>query len=537
MNNALRDAAAVDVRSRVLSACIAQSELPDGVPLDVLINETLYQEKKRLEAHSDTPGWSSDAAFWEQVKSRLGRASEHELRELLGAIIGRYVDEVTGNFNPMVYALTTRFMPRALSVTLNAMSPRRLMDYRGLPALSETIKVQGEMDALQRCHEQGTVILTPTHVSNMDSVIVGWALFKLGLPPFAYGAGLNLFSNPVLSFFMHNLGAYRVDRLKKARLYKDVLKEYATVTLEHGQPNLFFPAGTRVRSGRLEEHLKLGLLSSGIKAYIGNLQRKRENPRIFIVPCTLNYHLVLEATTLIEDHLKAVGRSRYIITDDESSRPRQILRFLHGLANLDSRITITVGAPLDPFGNRVDDDGESVDRRGRRIDITRYVMGPDGTPVQVPQRDRIYTEEAGKAVAAAFRADNVVLSTNLVAFTLFQMLRRRHAQMDLYRLLRTAGDGSGVEFGVLATAVRDVTDQIRVLASAGQIQLDDAINSDAADEVVTDALRHFGTYHESLVMRRRGDRIFPEDMNLLLYYHNRLTGYGLTVDGAEEFRT
>ncbi|MFT7581337.1 MAG: glycerol-3-phosphate O-acyltransferase, partial [Myxococcota bacterium] len=51
-------------------------------------------------------------------------------------------------------------------------------------------------------------------------------------------------------------------------------------------------------------------------------------------------------------------------------------------------------------------------------------------------------------------------------------------------------------------------------------------NADATD-VVRSALRHFGTYHTHPVMKRRGDRVFTEDMKLLLYYSNRMRGYGL----------
>ena len=39
-------------------------------------------------------------------------------------------------------------------------------------------------------------------------------------------------------------------------------------------------------------------------------------------------------------------------------------------------------------------------------------------------------------------------------------------------------------------------------------------------------LRHFGSYHKHPVLSRRGDRVFSEDMNLLLYYHSRREGYG-----------
>ena len=38
--------------------------------------------------------------------------------------------------------------------------------------------------------------------------------------------------------------------------------------------------------------------------------------RIYIVPVTINYRLVLEAETLIADYLAEAGKHRYIITDD-----------------------------------------------------------------------------------------------------------------------------------------------------------------------------------------------------------------------------
>jgi glycerol-3-phosphate O-acyltransferase len=49
---------------------------------------------------------------------------------------------------------------------------------------------------------------------------------------------------------------------------------------------------------------------------------------VYFVPATLNYALVLEAETLIEDHLKGAGQSRYIIEDDESSRARRVYSFM-----------------------------------------------------------------------------------------------------------------------------------------------------------------------------------------------------------------
>jgi glycerol-3-phosphate O-acyltransferase len=528
MQNVLRDAAIVEVQTRVLEACLMQSQLPTGMALDVLVNDTLFHERKRLETDRKSPRWADDVAFWDGIKHRLGRASDDEVRDILKSVIARFTDEIRGNFSPLLYGVATRVLPRALPMVFNAMSPKRLLS-RGLPDIGETIRIEGEVDALKKVADRGTVILTPTHGSNLDSPVIGWAIYAMGLPPFTYGAGLNLFSNPVMSLFMRNLGAYRVDRGKTAPLYKDVLKEYATVSLELGQPNLFFPAGTRVRSGRIEQKLKLGLLSSGLRAYINNLEKRVARPNLYIVPCTMNYHLVLEAESLIEDHLQREGKARYIILEDESSRPRRIAGFLQNLVNLDSRITVRIGEPIDPFGHRVDpDSGRSVDRHGRDIDITRYVCDRQGTPVHLPQRDRVYTQEAGDAVAASFLRNNVILTTQLVAFTLWEMLRLRHKDLDMYRLLRVGDEGTGTAMGRLVERVMRVWQALSERRARGELHLEEgAVTRGDGAAIVQQALRHFGTYHSQPVLARRGDRVFCHDMKLLHFYSNRLRGYGL----------
>ncbi len=536
MRNELRDAAIVEVRSRVVDACIRQVKVPGGLPLDVLINDTLYHERKRLETDRNSPTHAEDLQFWAGVKSRLSKAGDDEQRKLLTKIVGRFTEEIQGNFSPWVYGMATKVLPKALPMLLNAMSPKRLFS-RGMPDIADTINIYGDVAALRRADAQGTVILAPTHLSNLDSPVVGWALHQMGMPPFTYGAGLNLFTNPIMSFFMRNLGAYRVDRRKTAPLYKDILKEYATVSMELGQANLFFPGGTRARSGAVEQHLKLGLLSCGLRAYINNIIKAKERPNVYVVPCSINYHLVLEAETLIHDHLQREGKARFIIDDDESSRPRKILQFSQNLVNLSSRITVNIGAPLDPFGNRVGDDGASYDAHGRPVDITRYVVDSSGAPVHLPQRDRVYTQEAGQAVARAFMADNLILSTNVAAFALFETIKHDHPELGLYRLLRTGDDGTGTTVSELTRRVDQVLGMLSRRAAKGEITLDPVtVKTGDASLVVQSALRHFGTYHGDPVMVRRGDRVFAEDMKLLLYYSNRVRGYGLEAELAQALR-
>ena len=172
MRNTLRDAAIVELKSRVLEACIMQARLPDGMPLDVMVNDTLYHEKKRLEVDRKSPTWAEDLAFWDSVKSKLAKGSEDDVRELLGKIIGRFADEIRGNFSPPLYSIATRVMPKALPMLLNAMSPRRLLQ-RGIPDIADTIAIQGNVDAIKKVADKGTILLTPTHVSNLDSPVIG----------------------------------------------------------------------------------------------------------------------------------------------------------------------------------------------------------------------------------------------------------------------------------------------------------------------------------------------------------------------------
>jgi glycerol-3-phosphate O-acyltransferase len=498
--------------------------------LDEVLADGVYHERRRLKDESDSARKREDAAFWSEVRRSMRGASERAQQDLVRRVTRRYAEEISGNFDERVYNAVTRFGAPSLGLLLNAISPKRLVtQLPRLPTLDDAIVLQGHTEHLRRLHELGTVILVPTHVSNMDSIVVGYSLWRLGLPPFIYGAGLNLFSNPLIGFFMHNLGAYTVDRKKKDPLYKEVLKEYATLTLEHGYDNIFFPGGTRSRSGALERHLKLGLLGTGVTAFVNNLQRGKADPRVYVVPATLSFNLVLEAETLIDDFMKEVGKSRYIITDDEFSEPKRVFDFLRQIFSLDSKIYFTIGRGLDPFGNPVDDDGNSLDPQGRLIDPARYVMR-GGEPVVHAQRDAEYTRELGEQVSAAFERDSVVLSTHVTARAVFNLLRRQNADIDMVRLLRAGGHHEDMELRVVHDEADRLLTELRGLQARGGVRLGNELLNGTPEDVVADGLKHFAIYHQTAAAMRRGDRVIANDRQLLFYYQNRLEGYRLERD-------
>lgn len=498
-----------------------------GPSLDEVLADSVYHEVRRLKDAGEDRAARDDRRFWNDVKRRMPRAGERAHLDLLSSIVDRYGREIAGHFDERVYDAVTRAGEPLLGLLLNAVSPKRIVtSFPQLPRIDDALLVQGEVEQLRRLHEVGTVVLVPTHVSHMDSIAVGWALWKLGLPPFLYGAGLNLFSNPILGFFLRNLGAYTVDRRKQDPLYKEVLKQYATLTLENGFDNIFFPGGTRSRSGALEKKLKLGLLGTGVAAYVENLKRGRPQPKIFVVPATLSFQLVLEAETLVDDFLKEVGKSRYIITDDEFSRPRTVFDFVQRLFSHDSKIYFTVGRALDPFGNFVDENGESLDPHGRVVDPAKYVLR-DGVPVHDAQRDAEYTREVGEQLVDAYARDFVIQSTHVCARAVFTLLRRANAGVDLVRLLRAGGRVDDVELRDVHRETERLLLELRGLRARGGVRLAPIVESGHADDVVADGLAHFALFHSRAAATRRGDRVFATDRALLFYYQNRLEGYRL----------
>jgi glycerol-3-phosphate O-acyltransferase len=510
------------VLHRVVERVFSSAKLPRGPRLDEVVYETVYAEQTRLDRAESDPRTEADRAFVGWLRREMARAGEDRYRELVRAIVARYVDEISGHFNPLVYRMATRVVPPALSVLFHGLSLRspRAFD------IEDRIVIEGEVDALRALSRRGTIVLAPTHVSNLDSLVLGSAINQLRLPPFAYGAGLNLFSNALIGFFMRHLGAYTVDRKKTDPLYRATLKEYTTVLLQNGQHSLFFPGGTRSRSGAIETRLKLGMLGTAPIAFRHSLESGAPYPRIFVVPCTLTYPLVLEASTLIGEYLRAEGGPHYVDVHDEFDRPRRWLEFLGGLRQLDLRVHFRIARPLDWLGNEVDDEGTSHDQRGRSVDVSRYLT-VGGSLTQDDARDAAYTRLLAPSLVAAYRRESVALPTTLVAFVLFERLRRERREPSLFRFMRGLGPERGVPTADFFVDLARARDELLRLERQNLIRCSDDVRYVDAPRILEHALATFATYHVAPVVERLGDRLVVGDPGLLLYYQNRLTGYGL----------
>jgi glycerol-3-phosphate O-acyltransferase len=329
---------------------------------------------------------------------------------------------------------------------------------------------------------------------------------------------------------MNNLGAYKVDRRKRNRLYKETLKQYSTVILERGCHSLFFPGGGRSRYGGLEKKLKLGLLGTAVDAYIANLLAGKPHPNIYVVPCVISYHFTLEASTLIDDFLTEQGKSRYIIEDDESSKPKVVAQFLYKFLKASSTIYLNFGRALDPFGNLTDENGTSVDSHGRPIELTGYVRS-DGRIRHVPQRDQEYTRLLGERLVDRYHRENIALTSHFVAYSYFEYLRRKYGPTDLFPLFRLDENETRVSFADFAAFASPLLDRLHAAYERGELLLEPALRSNELRNILEAAERNMGLYHGrrplKVLRSKGGEELVCENMNLLFYYHNRMEGYGL----------
>ncbi len=500
-------------RSRARLKQLSDSELADA------LEDALYEERKRVEsAHEQDEGYTR---LLEDLARALVRGSRASRVDAGLELVAAWADEVHGRFSPRVYRFVTSALPSAIARLL-VPKRGRLREWR--PSLDSGLQVQGDLPFLRELADEATLILAPTHLSNLDSPLIGLSLYMAGLPPFRYGAGLNLFTNPIMGFFMARLGAYTVDRTKRSGLYKALLKDYSVWCLTTRQHSLFFPGGTRNRSGAIEKQVKKGLLGTGLEAWQEMLESGRSDSEIYVVPHTLSYSLVLEANTLIEDHLAEQGRQRFIIDDDESAQPRRVVAFGRRVLELDGAVVSRFGEPMDLLGHPVPRD------KAQRREVARrrrdYVCDRDGRVQRDAQRDRVYTDRLASALVESYPRAASIMPTHLAAWVGWRCLQDSAGTRDTFRLIRAPSQVRRIHREVYLERLRRALELTEEGARQGRWH--NPLPS-SAEEVLAQALDRFGRYHRSRALVARGDDLMVEDPRLCLYYANRLdhTGWEL----------
>lgn len=500
------------------------------------LEATVYREQQRIKRNRWRVDPLDEPRFWSTIKDELvsltNKTSEEaqaKADDILWRIIHRYAGEIAGNFKPSSYRFARELVKFWFARLLNGARVKKFgAFFRNQYSLRDKIHIVGKVKQLRKLARKGTVIMVPTHFSNLDSILIGWVIHSLGLPAFIYGAGLNLFNIKIFAYFMNSLGAYKVDRRKKNLPYLETLKAYSTLAIQKGAHSLFFPGGTRARSGMIEKQLKLGLLGSTIEAqrnlYLQNPQQQ-DVRKIFVVPVTLNYHFVLEAPDLIDDYLSVKGQDRYLPESDKYGS-FQLLRFLFKFFTKGSNISVSIGRGLDVLGNYVDEEGNSLDAHGRVINTRDYFVTHDEIVID-KQREDQYTRMLSQKIVSEYHRINRVFASHLVAFVAFEMWQRKHAKLDLFGLLRLPEEDLSLPYEEFRAVCKRVRKQIYLLKEEGKVNHATHLKG-KIDLVIRHGLENVGIFHlkRPLLFNKEG-HIITRDLNTLYYYHNRLAGYDL----------
>lgn len=320
---------------------------------------------------SDVRDFDRDrAAIADAVCARVGG----DCREV-EAILG----EMAGGFSPWLHRAATAALPQVLASAF------------GGRAFDDRVTIEGKLAPLAQLAQRATLVLAPTHASNLDSIVLGLVACRAGLPPLAYAAGRHIYRNPVFAALMRRLGAYKLDPDRHERLYLRVVNVYVHELLARGYHTAVFPSGTRGRSGEVESKIKLGLLGAAVQV---------RRP-IAIVPVAINYQVVLEAEHLIAYHL--AGRAHERIVGDELFAWGRLRDTARRLSQLDQRVTLRFGDPIDPHASQ-------------------------------PQ----WRSQLATSLAAAYRRDTVWFSTHIVARALFDLARTELSLADVHRAIAEA---------------------------------------------------------------------------------------------------
>jgi glycerol-3-phosphate O-acyltransferase len=500
------------------------------------LEATVYREQQRMKRNRWRVDPPDEPRFWASVKDELVALTNKSMDEaekraddLLYKIILRYADEIAGNFKPSSYRFARELVKFWFVRLLNGARVKKFgAIFRSQYTLRDKIHIVGKVKQLRKLAKKGTVIMVPTHFSNLDSILIGWVIHSLGLPAFIYGAGLNLFNIKIFAYFMNSLGAYKVDRRKKNLPYLETLKAYSTLAIQKGAHSLFFPGGTRSRSGMLEKQLKLGLLGSTIEAqrnlYLNNPESE-DVRKIFIVPVTLNYHFVLEAPDLIDDYLSVKGQDKYLPEHDKYGS-WQLLQFLFKFFTKGSNISVSIGRGLDVMGNYLDEDGNSLDPHGRVVNTRDYFVTNDSLVID-KQREDQYTRMLSQRIVSEYHRINRVFASHLVAFVAFEMWQRKHPKLDLFELLRLPEEDLIIPYEEFKNQCKRVRKEIYALKEAGKVYHATHLKG-KIDLVIRHGLENVGIFHlkRPLLFNKEGN-IITRDLNTLYYYHNRLVGYDL----------
>jgi glycerol-3-phosphate O-acyltransferase len=226
----------------------------------------------------------------------------------------RDLREIAATHSPYVIDLTAELI--------------RVLYSRGYSAIHYD---RADLARIYQLAQRHPVVFLPSHKSNLDHLVLQYALHENGHPPNHTAGGINMNFFPV-GPLVRRSGVFFIRRtFKDDAVYKFVLRHYVDYLIEKRFPLEWYIEGGRSRSGKLLPP-RFGLL-----AYVVDAYRRGKSEDVHLIPVAIAY-----------DQIQDVGD--YTAEQRGAAKQREsfgwFLRVVRGLRRRYGAIHIRFGEPL-----------------------------------------------------------------------------------------------------------------------------------------------------------------------------------------------
>lgn len=143
--------------------------------------------------------------------------------------------------------------------------------------------------------QRAPVVFLPSHKSNLDHLVLRWALYENGHPPNHTAGGINMNFLP-MGPLLRRSGVFFIRRtFKDNPIYKFVLGQYIDYLVEKRFPLEWYIEGGRSRSGKLLPP-RFGLLAYVIDAY-----RRAKSEDVWLIPVSIGYDQIQDVGSYVTE--------------------------------------------------------------------------------------------------------------------------------------------------------------------------------------------------------------------------------------------
>lgn len=143
------------------------------------------------------------------------------------------------------------------------------------------------------------------------------------------------------------------------------------------------------------------------------------------------------------------------------------------------------------------------------------------------QRENEYTRMLASRIVSEYHRINRVFASHVVAFVAFEMWLRKYPRLDLFGFLRLPEEELEIPYEEFREVFRKVRKEIYRLEEHDRVKYATHLKGEI-DLVIRRGLENVGIFHlKRPLLRNKKGNIVTQDLNVLYYYHNRLSGYDL----------